>query len=92
MTVEPILERFDDDGVFPNSRLPLLLYRAAIAAGEASPESMEALFERNGWPPQWRASVFTYHHYHSTAHECLGVASGEARLMFGGPKGRQFNV
>ena len=92
MTVEPILERFDDDGVFPNSRLPLLLYRAAIAAGEASPESMEALFERNGWPPQWRASVFTYHHYHSTAHECLGVASGEATLMFGGPKGRQFHV
>jgi hypothetical protein len=31
------LERFEDDGVFPNSRLPLLLYRSAIQPREASP-------------------------------------------------------
>ena len=38
-----VLEHFEDDGTFPNSWLPLLLYRAAIAADEASPEAMEAL-------------------------------------------------
>ena len=86
------LERFDDDGVFPNSGLPLLLYRAAVEPGKASPEAMEALFAAGGWPPAWRSSVFTYHHYHSTAHEALGVASGQARLMLGGPKGREFAV
>jgi uncharacterized protein YjlB len=86
------LERFDDDGTFPNSRLPLLLYRAAVAPDQADPEAMEALFEAGGWPPAWRASVFTYHHYHSTAHEVLGVASGTARLMLGGPAGREFDV
>jgi uncharacterized protein YjlB len=45
------LERFDDDGVFPNSRLPLLFYREAVMAGDASPEAMEALFAAGGWPP-----------------------------------------
>jgi uncharacterized protein YjlB len=87
-----VLERFADDGRFPNSRLPLLLYRNAIAADEASPEAMEALFAAGGWPPAWRSNVFTYHHYHSTAHEVLGVASGSARLMLGGPQGREFDV
>lgn len=87
-----VLEHFEDDRVFPNSRLPLLLYRAAIAPKVASPEAMEALFAAGGWPPAWRSSVFTYHHYHSTAHETLGIAAGSAQLMLGGPKGREFDV
>jgi uncharacterized protein YjlB len=87
-----IEERFEDDGVFPNSPLPLLIYPSALAEDEASPAAMEKLFARNGWPPQWRSSVFDYHHYHSTAHECLGIASGEAVLMLGGPYGRLFDV
>ena len=87
-----VLEHFEDDGTFPNSWLPLLLYRAAIAADESSPEAMEALLAAGGWPPAWRSSVFTYHHYHSTAHEVLGIASGSARLMLGGPQGREFDV
>jgi uncharacterized protein YjlB len=87
-----VLEHFEDDGVFPNSRLPLLLYRTAIAPEDTSPEAMEALFAAGGWPPAWRSSIFTYHHYHSTAHEVLGIASGSARLMLGGPQGREFEV
>lgn len=86
------LAQFADDGQFPNSRLPLLYYGAAITPDEATAETMEALFAANGWPPAWRASVFTYHHYHSTAHETLGVACGSADLMLGGPDGQTFNV
>src|SRR5690606_36521321 len=86
------LEPFDDDGVFPNSRLPLLFYAAAVPREAASPERMEAVFAAGGWPPAWRASVFTFHHYHSTAHEVLGVAQGRALLMLGGPQGRSFEV
>lgn len=85
-------ERFYDDGTFPNSSLPLLFYEEALPRGAASPEQMEALFAANGWPPAWRASIFTYHHYHSTAHETLGVVLGSARLMLGGPEGREFDV
>jgi uncharacterized protein YjlB len=86
------LEHFADDGTFPNSRLPLLLYRAALPDDVADPEAFERLFAANGWPPAWRSSIFTYHHYHSTAHETLGVAAGEANLILGGPSGREFDV
>jgi len=87
---QPRAELFADDGVFPNSRLPLLIYIAAVA--EPSPEAMEALFAKSGWPPQWRSGVYPFHHYHSTAHETLGIARGSARLMLGGPEGREFEV
>lgn len=86
----PQLEYFEDDGQFPNSRYPVLIYKGAIA--NPSPEAAEALFRRNGWPPQWRSTVFTYHHYHSTAHEVLGIVAGSGRLMLGGPAGRDFDV
>lgn len=86
------IEKFFDDGTFPNSRLPLLFYEEALPRYASGPEQMEALFAANGWPPSWRASIFTYHHYHSTAHETLGVVAGSARLMLGGPEGREFDV
>jgi len=87
-----ILERFYDDGTYPNSKLPLLFYEAALPRGEASPEAFEAMFAENGWPPAWRSSIYTFHHYHSTAHETLGIARGSARLMLGGPEGRELDV
>ncbi|WP_421951367.1 cupin domain-containing protein [Pelagibacterium sp.] len=81
----------DDDGRFPNSALGVLVYRAAIEEG-ASAEAFKTLFSRNGWPAQWVGSIFGYHHYHSTAHEVLGVASGNARIALGGPQGRVVEV
>ena len=32
----------------------------------------------------WTWTVYDFHHYHSTAHEALVVATGEAVLMLGG--------
>jgi uncharacterized protein YjlB len=86
------LERFEDDGIFPNSRLPLLYYKSAVPKAEATAERMEELFAAGGWPPAWRYTVYPYDHYHSTAHEVLGIASGEARIQLGGPNGREFHV
>ena len=84
--------QFIDDGSIPNSRLPVIVYREAIAPDEVTPEAIEQMFTANDWPPQWRSSVFTYHHYHSTAHEVLGVAQGTADITFGGPKGDTLTV
>jgi uncharacterized protein YjlB len=92
MAADPLALTFADDGTFPNSRLPLLLYRSAISPGNTNPEAMERLFAGNGWPPQWRSGIYLFHHYHSTSHETLGVARGSARLMLGGPKGRELSV
>jgi uncharacterized protein YjlB len=83
---------FADDGMFCNSRLPLLFYEEALPREVVTPEALEQLFAACGWPPAWRSSVYTYHHYHSTAHETLGIARGEAQLMLGGPEGQEFQV
>jgi uncharacterized protein YjlB len=92
MPDDPETFLFADDGTFPNSRLPLLLYRSAISPAEATPEALEQLFAGNDWPPQWRSGIYSFHHYHSTSHETLGIAGGSARLMLGGPEGRELSV
>jgi uncharacterized protein YjlB len=78
-----------DDGTFPNNRRPLLLYPATAPA---DPSAIERLFQRNGWPAAWRNGIYPYHHYHSTAHEALGVYSGSAAVRFGGPRGTTCEV
>lgn len=77
---------FADDGTFPNSFLPVLIYRRALE-GEVTSSRIEAMFAANNWPAQWVASIYDYHHYHSTAHEVLGVCAGSARVALGGPNG-----
>lgn len=76
-------------GSIPNHpRWPLLVYPAAVAIEGADPASaFEELFRRNGWPPAWRDGVFPFHHFHSNAHEALGIFSGEVTVQFGGEPG-----
>jgi uncharacterized protein YjlB len=81
------------DWVPNNRKLAVAIYRAAIPrAGDNLAADFEALFEHNQWPSQWRNSILDYHHFRSTAHEVLGIASGSAEVIIGGPGGRVVSV
>ena len=83
--VEKIL--LSRNGWMPNNdRLPVLFYHRAFN-GVGMATQMEAVLEKHLWPAQWRNGVYTFHHYHSTAHEVLGFAAGSAQLMLGGENG-----
>ncbi len=86
---DPETFTFADDGAIPNAAVPMLVYRAAVPADA---DAIEAIFARNGWPPAWRDGIHPFHHFHSTAHEALGVARGHARVLFGGPHGQVLDL
>jgi uncharacterized protein YjlB len=77
--------QFAEAGEIPNNpRLPLLIYKAVILArGEEAAEMIEALYAKNHWRAAWRYGVYSFPHYHSTAHEVLGVYRGHALLRLG---------
>ena len=79
---------FFDDGTYPNNKiLPLVVIKSPLKDAEIIPERFEKLFSDNGWPAAWRNGLYDFHHYHSKAHEVLGIYSGWVRGCFGGPKG-----
>jgi uncharacterized protein YjlB len=81
---------FEDDGVIPNnSHLPVLFYPGALAE---NPEMAESTFNENNWRNSWIDGVFDFHHYHSNAHEVLGVIQGTATLQLGGEKGKSIEI
>ncbi len=91
---KPEAYRLVADGDIPNNpRLALLVYRGVLPldGGDAA-AACEAIFNRNRWPAQWRNGVYGYHHYHTTAHEVLGVVRGEVKVCFGGPNGQVVGV
>ena len=89
---QPEQLRFASDGRTPNSPHPVLIYRQLPLVAADPAAAFEQLFASHLWPADWRGSVYDYQHYHSTAHEVLGVACGWARLMLGGEHGREVEL
>lgn len=83
-----------DDGTYPNNGvLPVLVYEQAVRRSVRSlARTVERVFRTNGWTGAWRNGIFSYHHYHSTAHEALGVTGGSATVQLGGPDGWKLDV
>src|SRR5216684_9154306 len=81
--------RFADDGIVPNNpALPLVVYRGALPAAGDRASACERMFARHGWADSWRNGIYPHHHYHSTAHEVLGIACGNAWVRLGGEAGQ----
>lgn len=77
----------------PNSRLPVLIYRGALPLDATNKAGeFDRMFERNGWRGIWRDGIYDFDHFHSNAHEVLGVAQGSATLQLGGEGGRKIEV
>jgi uncharacterized protein YjlB len=90
---EPQSILFPDSGAIPNNPcLPVLIYSRCFDASGDGAATVERLFAKNGWPPEWRSGIFDFHHYHSTAHEALGIARGEVTVLLGGPGGKEFTL
>ncbi len=80
-----------DDGKFPNNGLlPLIVYEGALLLSNG--KILEEIYESNRWVNSWQGGIFDFHHYHSTAHEVLGVIQGNARVQFGGESGISLSV
>ena len=87
-------KHFAADGFIPNNlALPLMCYRGAIdVAGGDAEQTIIRHFARHGWGDAWVNGIYPFQHYHSTAHEVLGIARGRALVQFGGPTGPHIEV
>ena len=74
-------------GMIPNTsiqRRPLLIYQSAFS-NSMSASSIESHLRSIGVvDPQWRYTMYTTTHFHSTTHEVLCISNGKAKLCFGG--------
>ena len=77
----------------PNSRLAVVLYRGVLPAHTANKaETFRERFKDAGWAGVWTDTIYDYTHFHSNAHEVLGIAEGKVTLRLGGEEGSLFRL
>ncbi len=90
MKITPTLIQLNDNGTFPNSKFPALLYKGVLDIPLLFPAThVSHIFEKNNWGNSWDAGIFEYHHYHSTVHEVLGIYKGSTTVLLGGDDGKE---
>ncbi len=80
------------DWVPNNPRLPVLMYRNAFSGSSDYAADFERRVSAHGWTGLWRNGIFDYRHYHTGAHEVLGIAAGTAEVEIGGPGALELKV
>ncbi|MFO1080972.1 MAG: cupin [Reyranellaceae bacterium] len=84
-----VLRLREGAGTPNNPRLPLLVYRDAVAFADGLDPAavLEDVFARHGWVGAWRDGVYDYLHFHTGTHEVLGIARGRVTVQVGGTAG-----
>ena len=76
------------NGDMPNNPiLPVLVYPQVLPANKDCSVDFEHHFSKNHWHGFWRDGLHDFHHFHSQAHEVLGVIKGICRIQIGGMAG-----
>ena len=86
---------FPDDGIIPNSRRPVVLYRGIVSYSDRRKieEELKHLVAENRWYVAWPWRIYTFTHWHSTTHEGLICIDGRATIRLGGPRvGCEFEI
>lgn len=79
---------FKDDGITPNNKLPVIIYRDVSKNVKINTNiSIRTFFESNNWTNNWADIIMTKNHYHSTTHEVIGINKGKVSLKLGGKHG-----
>ena len=89
-----LVHPFADGGSIPNHpRWPMIVYKGVFANVDGDRAiAIEKAFHGNGWTHSWRNGIYPFPHFHSNAHEVLGIAKGSASVRFGGQTGDVFSV
>ncbi|PKG21984.1 hypothetical protein CWS01_19625 [Niallia nealsonii] len=81
---------FEKNGYIPNNpTLPVLHYKKVFQNNE---DKIETLITSNNWKNTWINGIYYFHHYHSNAHEVLGILKGSGLLLIGGESGTKVIV
>lgn len=89
--MQPLIREYHikDNGIFPNSPLPVLLYKRVLNIPRFLAAShVRKVFHMNGWTNNWQSGIYTYHHYHSITHEAFAAVKGQTVLLLGGENGK----
>jgi len=70
-----------------NPLLPSVLYHRFFTPSDELASIIERRFAVHGWPPAWRYGIYPFPHYHSNAHEVIGVFRGGAKVRLGHDNG-----
>ncbi|PSN75531.1 hypothetical protein BS50DRAFT_568165 [Corynespora cassiicola Philippines] len=65
----------------PNSSLPVLVYRQALATFPY--DAILSLLQQNGWKKGGQWKTYKTAHFHSNVHECYVVIHGKCRYLLG---------
>lgn len=87
--LDVVVHYFGDDGRIPNNpHLPVLIYPSAFNfSGSVAAHDCIERFAEHGWFGAWQNGIYPFPHYHSTAHEVLGVCEGRVSVRLGGETG-----